>query len=154
MILPKGQIAASKAYFQAFAILNLDNWQDFFQWLNLLTTLRKMQAPFTRFPSWIVAIIHGFPIRRFRNSWHLLCVTLGVGLQKRGGCTKIQYKRYKRATQTHCATQKHFSLSWYEIITFMLTIFLYLIVFPFVKTLFPPLPPYNYWAVGSKMAIG
>ena len=37
----------------------------------------------------------------FPNWWYLSRITVGAGLQERDGCTKIQYKCYKKATQTH-----------------------------------------------------
>ena len=43
-------------------------------------------------------------LRKDSNYSYLPRVTAGAGLQGRGGCTRIRYKRCKIATQTHCIT--------------------------------------------------
>ena len=90
--------------------LQLDDWQDPFQWLNPLTTLRRIQAPFIHIPSWIVTIAHAFlnwrcyclcaPYKDIPIIYEIFHVLLPEQHPPgRGGCTRMLCKR---TSTGHC----------------------------------------------------
>ena len=78
--------------------MGAQSWNSSDDWIR--ATLQRMLALFARILSWRCyrpRVSYKYP--QIHDISHVLL--LEQHLQRRGGCTKIRYKRYKRATQTY-----------------------------------------------------